>query len=469
MWIFVLCTLITIAPLARLASTTLLSSVPIFMLLTVVGTKLPTDLHLTANSHASQVNTDTLEFLSIMLLTYLLYTLCVWLVHKSIVATTPSTPDEKHVQEHAVYRILQFIWLGAILVGLVYVLAPVMLSRDIAAYAGYGRIIVVYRANPYYTVPAAFPHDSILQANDWQGVVAAYGPVWLVVCALSTLVAGNSLLHYILFYRILGLTVHLFNIALVTAILRRMGHPLRTTVIGTLLYAWNPLVLLESCMSGHNDIAMVTCILLGIFLCLRAEHDNFKNIRSYFPPILAFTCAALIKFTAAPIIVLYLVLLARHIFINTSFTRQQSMWTRWLSTLRITTSVALASILVSGILYMPLWFGHTPQEIAASLSSPPASRLAFGSLLLALQKVAIVHQLNAHFLFLSFHSTWNIINALVVIGLCVIGAIWLCRIPTTQTMVQATLATLGALLIVTPWVFSVVCCVDRWSCSSKRS
>jgi len=453
MCMFILCILITITPLTRLASTTLLSSVPLFMLLTVVGTKLPTDLHLTANVYASQVNTDTIEFLSIMLLVFLLYALSVYLVQKHIVTATPSTLTGKLLQEHTIRRILQIIWIGAVLIVVIYVLAPVMLSRDIAAYASYGRIIVVYHANPYYTVPAAFPNDPILQASDWQGVVTAYGPIWLAACAISTLIAGNSMLHYILFYRILGLAVHLVNIGLVTTILRKMGYPPRTVVTGTVLYAWNPLVLLESCMSGHNDTAMVTCILLGVFLCLHAEHDNFRYTRSYLPPLLAFMCAALIKFTAAPIIVFYLVLLARRVFINSSSIQRQGLWARWWLVLRPITGVALVSILVSGVLYAPLWAGHTPQEIAASLASPPASRLAFGSILLALQKVAALHQLDAHFLFLSLHSTWNIINAVVVFSLCAIGAIWLWRIPTTQTVVQAMLATLGALLVVTPWFF----------------
>ncbi len=448
----IICVLLTIAPLNRLAGTTLLSSVSLFMLLTGVGTKLPTDLHLTTNVHASQINTDTIEFLSLMLLIYLLYALSVYLIQRCAVTGTRSTLTTGHTPDQSLRRLLRLIWIGAVLIGVIYVLAPVMLSRDIAAYASYGRIIMIYHANPYYTMPAAFPNDPILQASDWQNVVAAYGPVWLAVCAISTLIAGNSLLHYILFYRILGLAAHFVDIALVTAILHKMGSPPRVVIIGTLLYAWNPLVLLESCMSGHNDIEMVTCILLGVLLCLHTEHDNFIHTRFHLPPMLAFTCAALIKFTATPVIVFYLVLLARHIFMNSSCL-QQSLWARWLRVIGLIARTALISLIISSVLYTPLWLGQTPQAIIASLGSPPASRLAFGSILLALQKVAIAHQLDTHFLFLSLHSTWNIINAFVVISLSGIGAVCLWRVPTTRTMVQATLSTLGALLIVTPWFF----------------
>ncbi len=452
---FILCILITVAPLNRLAGTTLLSSIPLCMLLTVMGTKLPTDLHLTADTHASQVNTDTIEFLSIMVLVYLVYAICAYIAYTYSTVQTP--PTAKRVQFRSIRIFLQLIWIGAILIGIIYVLTPSMLSRDASAYASYGRIIVTYHANPYYTPLSAFPHDPFFQLDDWRDTPAAYGPLWLVVCAISTFVAGSSILHYIFFYRILGLIAHLINIVLVTAILRKMKRSPRIVVLGILLYAWNPLVLLESCLGGHNDIVMVTCILVGILLCIRVEQDIFFHARYYLPPAVAFTCAALIKFTAAPIIAFYLVLLAGRVFANELPMPQQKHMPyrlRELLTLRVVSTSALVSGLLAAILYIPLWLGHTIHEIGVSLGSLPSSRLAFGSILLALQKVvATFHGDNGLLAFFSKHSTWSVINIIVVVGFFGIGALWIWHVPTTRTMVRATLATLGALLIVTPWFF----------------
>ncbi len=452
---FLLCILVTIAPLQRLAGTTLLASLPFSMLLTVVGTKLPTDLHLSTDVHASQINTDSIEFLSVMILVYLFYFLSAYIAQKYCKIQKVLEFTENATRP--IKTLLICIWIGAILAGIIYVLTPSALSHDAIVYAGYGRIIVTYHANPYYTPLSAFPHDPLFQLDDWRDAVAAYGPLWLIVCAISTLVARSSILQYIFFYRILGLIAHLLNIWLVTAILRKTKRSPRIVVLGTLLYAWNPLVLLESGLGGHNDIVMMTCILSGIFLCVRGEQHEFIQARQYLPPIIAFTCAALIKFTAAPIIVFYLILVARRVFTSELLSQQRKQTDhrfRWLAMLRVVSSAALVCCFLAVVLYIPLWLGHTLHDIVGSLGSPPSSRLAFGSILLALQKFSVVsHDRNGFLAFFSMHSTWNDINALVVVSFFCLGGIWLYRTPTTLTMVQATLALLGALLIVTPWFF----------------
>jgi uncharacterized membrane protein len=122
--------------------------------------------------------------------------------------------------------------------------------------------------------------------------------------------------------------------------------------------------------------------------------------------------------------------------------------------LRVVVGATFVSCFLAFVLYIPLWLGRSLHDIVGSLGSPPSSRLAFGSLLLALQRVSTTsYEGNAIIAFFSQHSTWNGINALVVVFFFCIGAIWLYRTPTTPTMVQATLVLLGALLIVTPWFF----------------
>ncbi len=448
---FLLCILVTVAPLSRLAGTTLLSSLPTNIVLTVFGTKLPTDLHLTTDIHASQINTDAIEFLALMSIIFLLYALAAWLASKWLTVHEAALQTEKMASPRAEKTALKFIWLTAIIAGIVYVLTPSLLSRDAAVYAGYGRVLITYSANPYYTPLSAFPHDALFQFDDWHNALAAYGPVWLLVCGLSTLVAGSSILHYIFFYRILGLCAYLLTIALVTAILRTLKCSPRMVVLGTLLYALNPLVLLESCLGGHNDTLMMLCVIGGVLLSLKAERNNFSYVKYYLPPAIAFTMATLIKFTVAPMLVLYIVLLIVRTLQNaSSFPRRQA----WLSSLYKGGNVTLVSVVLIVVLYIPLWLGHTLSEIATSIGSPPSARLAFGSILLALQKVATAsHTISGLLALFSLHSTWNGINALVVGILFGLGIWWLWREPTTLTMIRATLALLGGLLIVTPWFF----------------
>jgi hypothetical protein len=55
---------------------------------------------------------------------------------------------------------------------------------------------------------------------------------------------------------------------------------------------------------------------------------------------------------------------------------------------------------------------------------------------------------------LSQRNVWDKINYVTLGFLLIIATIWIWRVPTTRTMILAALATLGALLIITPWFFA---------------
>jgi hypothetical protein len=348
-------------------------------------------------------------------------------------------------------KYLRWMLIGAALVGTIYVLAPALLSRDAFVYAGYGRVIVAHSANPYYTPLAAFPHDPLFTLDDWRTAIAAYGPLWLLVCAISTWISGSAVLPYVFFFRVLGLLAHLCNIALIATILSHMKRSPRIILTGTLLYALNPLVLLESSLGAHNDTAMVTCLLLGILLTLRAEQNAFQHTFPVLAPVIPFTAAVLIKFTAAPLLAFYVVLLSFHLLrADTSLPVKQRL--RMILSRGIGVCLFASSLVL--VAYTPLWLGHTVRDMLTSFAAPPSSRLAFGSILLALQKVvASQSHPNALLAILSLHNTWNIINLVSMLLLFIVCAAWLWYHPTTQTLMYSSLAILGVLLVVTPWFF----------------
>src|SRR5205823_12363799 len=233
---------------------------------------------------------------------FVIYMLCVLLVLRQ------STQAVNNKQNH---QTLPLIWLGTIVAGLLYVFTPAMLSHDIFVYASYSRMMATYHSNPYFVPLSAFPHDPLYTLDVWANSTAAYGPVWLVVCSLWGFILGPLPLTYVLSFRLFALAIHLLNTCLVTIILRANGQTPREVILGTLLYAWNPLVLLESSLGGHNDVFMVTLILLGVLLSMHAEKKNqLTHLRGFLPPLVAFTMAALIKFTTLPLIALFIIFLA---------------------------------------------------------------------------------------------------------------------------------------------------------------
>ncbi|GAC1385159.1 MAG: hypothetical protein NVSMB33_14060 [Ktedonobacteraceae bacterium] len=447
---YLLCLCVSVSPLLHLAGKTFLLPLPTNPILLFWGAWLPNNLHLQPARLESIRVTNDIELSLLLALEFGIYAFCAFLVHR--------LPEQGHYK-----RIFGVITCGAIVFGIIYVLTPAMLSRDIFVYAGYGRTIVTYHANPYFVTPSAYPRDPITLYDDWRYAISAYGPVWLIVCSIWASLAGSSPLGYLFAFRSFGLAAHLTNIWFVATILKKMGRSSRTVTLGMLLYGWNPLVLFESCQGGHNDIFMVTLMLLGILLSLRAEQHGFVRPLHYLPPIIAFTLATLVKFTAAPLLFFFLVLMSRRIYsahlsdAQNHHTMVSQPWKRIIPKVLLAT---VTSGLVALLLYAPFWMYHSISSIIGSFSSPPSAYYAENSLLRVMLDWVKAYGLPAQTSWtywplsaLSNHTVWNVINLVALLLALCIGVICLWRTPTMYTMILATLATLALLLVVTPWFF----------------
>ncbi|MDQ6643460.1 MAG: hypothetical protein M3Y76_03345 [Chloroflexota bacterium] len=448
---YLLCLCVSVSPLLHLAGKTFLLSLPTNPILLLWGAWLPNDLHLQPMRLNSIRVTNDIELSLLLALEFGIYAFCAFLVHR--------LPERGHYK-----RIFGVITCGALVFGLIYVLTPAMLSRDIFVYAGYGRTIMTYHANPYFVTPSAYPLDSITPYDDWRYATSAYGPVWLIVCSIWASLVGSSPLGYVFAFRLFGLAAHLANIWFVAAILKKMGRSPRTVTLGMLLYAWNPLALLESSQGGHNDTFMVTLMLLGILLSLRAAQHGFARPFHYLPPIIVFTLATLVKFTSTPLLFFFLVLMSRHIYLAHLSDTQFNHTMGWQSLKRIVPKVLLA-IVTSGLVALlccaPFWIYHNISSIIGSFSSPPSAYYAENSLLRVMYDWVKTYGLPAQTSWmylpvsaLSNHTVWNVINLVALLFALSIGAICLWRTPTMHTMILAALATLALLLVVTPWFFS---------------
>lgn len=246
---------------------------------------------------------------------------------------------------------------GATLFGVTLVLLPSLPSDDVFSYILYGRIAAVHGANPLVATPGDFPSDPFLSLVFWRGTRSVYGPAWLLLSHGLTLLAqalGGSLAVYTLFFKLLGFAAHLANAALIWAILGRTAPGRR--VFGTLLYAWNPLCLLEFCASAHNDALMLTLALLGIYCLARGWGA---------PALVSFGLSIAIKYVLLALLPLYLFWQARRL---------------WQSGERRITALGLAlgwrlglALGVVALAALPYWAGAA--TLGAILYSPPAQQL----------------------------------------------------------------------------------------------
>jgi len=444
---FVLCTLLSVAPLSRILDPVIQLQTPFGTQLAQVGAWLPTDIGLTPYRRASLAGTGYIEFLALIALAFAIYGLCALFIQRRAPA---------HNQPA-----LRLIWLATIAAGLIYVFTPAMLSHDIFVYASYGRVLAVYHNNPYFAPLSAFPQDPFNALNYWANATAAYGPVWIYICSLWGFVLGPQALGYVLAFRLFALAMHLLNTWLVATTLRTSGQSSRVVLLGTLLYAWNPLVLMESSFGGHNDVFMVTLLLVGILLSIRAEkRGQFTHPRGYVPPLIAFTLAALIKFTTLPLIVLFIIFLTCRVLRpaqSPALPFRKAVMQRWRPALLTICIAIISGGLLALVLYAPFWIPHNFTGIQHTFTRTPSAQFAEDSILLAIFKWYEANNNQPDYLVLQVLSArwaWDTINTVVLAGFLLTGAFWLWRAPTIRTFILASLATLGGLLIITPWFFS---------------
>ncbi len=137
--------------------------------------------------------------------------------------------------------------------------APPLLSRDVYAYAAYGRL-AAGGASPYTHAPASLGPSPLLSLVGplWRGSHAPYGPLFV---DLAGLVSGRSVPATVVGFRVLAVA----GVALVAA---GVG-PLARSVGGDpgrafALAACNPLVLLYLVGGAHNDALMLGLLVVGV-------------------------------------------------------------------------------------------------------------------------------------------------------------------------------------------------------------
>jgi hypothetical protein len=163
---------------------------------------------------------------------------------------------------------------GAALLSTIVALAPYQFSGDIHAYVMYGRVSALHGANPMITPPSAFPSDPFLASMTlgYHDTPSVYGPAWNALSHGLTLAAeawGGREGTYLLLYHLVCLAGFVASIWALWTLLGRWRPDDR--VVGTALYAWSPLALVEA-GAVHNDFVMLGLIGAGIVLASKDRH-----------------------------------------------------------------------------------------------------------------------------------------------------------------------------------------------------
>jgi hypothetical protein len=159
---------------------------------------------------------------------------------------------------------LSMIWKIIIIATLIVVCSyPAAFSYDFFNYMFTAKTVLVYHKNPYVVIPLQFAGiDPWTNFMRWTHLPSAYTPLWIAFTLIPYVFGFGYFLTVLFGIKVL---VAGFYLLACMALVRVMKHvDKNATAVSLVVFALNPLVLIESLVSGHNDIVMVAFLLMAL-------------------------------------------------------------------------------------------------------------------------------------------------------------------------------------------------------------
>lgn len=150
-------------------------------------------------------------------------------------------------------------------------------SYDLFNYIFDAKIVTFYHQNPYLHKALDFSNDPMLSFMRWTHRTYPYGPFWLMLTVpLSYLGMGYFLPTFFLFKLLMGFSF-LGSSYLIYKISEKIFP--ENKLLNLAFWAFNPLVIIESLVSAHNDLPMIFFLLLSFYLFL--QRKKFSSLITY--------------------------------------------------------------------------------------------------------------------------------------------------------------------------------------------
>ena len=142
-------------------------------------------------------------------------------------------------------------------------------SYDLFNYIFDAKIVTFYHKNPYKFKALDFPSDPMLRFMHWTHRTYPYGPVWLLVTIPLSFLGRQKFLPTMFLFKGLAVSSYLFSCWCIFKILEKVAC--EEKLKGLVIFAFNPLVIIESLVSAHNDIFMMVLVLFAFYFFLEKK------------------------------------------------------------------------------------------------------------------------------------------------------------------------------------------------------
>lgn len=147
------------------------------------------------------------------------------------------------------------IWVLIVSV-VIFIFSYPALTYDLFNYITTAKVLYTYHENPYVVMPIEIPNEQYLAFTRAANKVALYGPVWLLVTAVPHALGFGNIWATILAFKLVNAAAFLLFCLLI--------YKWTKNLTNVIFFAFNPLVLIEVLMNGHNDIYMMILALVAL-------------------------------------------------------------------------------------------------------------------------------------------------------------------------------------------------------------
>lgn len=181
-----------------------------------------------------------------------------------------------------------YLLLGITAAGL-FLSYPTMLSYDIFNYMATSKVLFFYHENPYIIMPIEFIGEPLLAFTRAANKIVLYGPSWVALTAIPYYFGFGNFILTLLGFKFFILAFYFLTVFLIWKMSRN--------IIVLILFSLNPLIIIETLISGHNDIVMIFFVIFSFFLLQK---------KKIFLATIFFILSVLIKYAT---VLLFLILL----------------------------------------------------------------------------------------------------------------------------------------------------------------
>lgn len=194
---------------------------------------------------------STFFFIAIVVLLYVFYFLFLFFAQKKLISKKQT-------------------WFLIILTALILTFSYNAFSYDLFNYIFDAKIFTHYHQNPYLHKALDYPGEPMLSFMRWTHRTYPYGPAWLFLTVPLSFMGFNLFLPTFFIFKALMSASFLGTALFVGKILKKASS--RNELLGTIFFAFNPLVIIESLVSSHNDIVMLFFAVSALYLFMNSKY-----------------------------------------------------------------------------------------------------------------------------------------------------------------------------------------------------